>query len=74
MGRADIGHVEIDDRFWTAAGIFPLGQEQADSIAIEKSEIAEGVEVLQAQHLAVPPLGFLNVPNGTRDLGYRSQR
>jgi hypothetical protein len=73
MGRANIGDIEIDDRLWTAR-VFRLGQEQANSIAIEKGEIAKGIEMPKTEHIAIPTSGFLNVPNGTRDLGNRSQR
>src|SRR5580704_4347592 len=72
MGHANIGYVEIDDRL-CAAAVFRLGQEQANSVAIEKSEIAKGIEVPKTKHFAVPLLGFLNIQDGTRDLGNRSQ-
>ena len=67
MGRANIGYVEVDDRLW-AAGFLRLGQEQADTPAIEKGEITEGIKVFKTSTSTVPRLGFLNVPNGTRDL------
>ena len=40
----------------------------------KKGEIAEGIEMLQTEHLGVPTLSFLNVSNGARDLRNRPQR
>ena len=64
MGAADIGHPEIEDRFAVACPLH-LGEEQADAAAIEESEIAEGIEMGEAERLAVELARRLGIGRST---------
>jgi hypothetical protein len=68
----DVSNAEVENRF-RARFLALGGQEQTRAAAIEEREIAERVEMAEAEHAAVPRFRCLDVPHAARDLADRAQ-
>ncbi len=60
MCRFDVRNAQIDQRFgaWLIVG---LREHESRSATIEEGDAAERVQMIQAEHIAVPALGSLDV-------------
>jgi hypothetical protein len=65
----DILNPKIDERLVSRL-VFGLRKHETHAGAIEEREIADREKVIQVEHIAIPPFGFLDVGNRASNLPY----
>src|SRR5258706_188541 len=73
MTLADVGHEEVQDRAGAPLLLADGVQVEPDPAAVEEDEIAEGEDVRELEHIAIPGLGRGRGSGVHRDLSKRAQ-